>query len=171
MPIEFEMRGLSQLTARLTAMPNTVRGALKPFMVKATESLRQRVKQNIAERFKSTGRLYNSVKSEVTDSGTDVTGRVYTEGVDYAAAQEYGVTIHHPGSDKLQVFMAGRGEFVPSGGRGPLVFTHKTKPHPITIPERSYARLALVQERSNFQDGIRAMVSAAVSDGYAMAAE
>lgn len=42
-------------------------------------------------------------------------------------AHQYGVTFHHPGSSKLQVF---------TGKDGSTVFTRFTKDHDITIPAR-----------------------------------
>jgi hypothetical protein len=38
------------------------------------------------------------------------------------------------------------------------------------IPSRSYARLALVQERAGFENGIRGVVASATAD-FSMAAE
>ena len=49
------------------------------------------------------------------------------DGIVYAAIHQFGGTIQHPGSDKLQAF-----EY-----EGHMIFTHYTKPHRIRIPKRS----------------------------------
>ena len=75
--------------------------------------------------------MFNSIYNVI---GQDPDGSAFAEvGIDtaivpYAAIHQFGGTIEHPGSDKFQAFEIG----------GQWVYTHGTKPHPITIPARPY---------------------------------
>jgi phage gpG-like protein len=51
-----------------------------------------------------------------------------TARVPYAAINNFGGTIQHPGSDKFQAFDRG----------GEMIFTHGTQPHAINIPARPF---------------------------------
>ena len=53
---------------------------------------------------------------------------VYVSDVPYAAIQNFGGTIHHPGSTKFQAFQIG----------DKWVYTHGTQPHEIDIPARPF---------------------------------
>jgi len=53
---------------------------------------------------------------------------VYVSDVPYAAIQNFGGTIHHPGSTKFQAFQIG----------DKWVYTHGTPPHEIDIPARPF---------------------------------
>ena len=66
--------------------------------------------------------------------------------VPYARIHEYGGIIHHPGSDKLQAWR-GAPDASRFGERiSGMVFTRRTRPHDIPMPERSYLRSALAEE-------------------------
>lgn len=161
--IDITLIGLKELQANLGKVDPATRSRLRTFMAAFTIRLRDQVQTNIVDRFKSTGPLYQSIQSVVEEDTGSVTGRVFSQGVRYAAIQEYGGTIQHPGSNKLQVF---------PGRDGKMIFTRRTAPHAINIPERSYARLALVQLRAPFENGIREVVSSAIGDAHLnMAAE
>lgn len=176
-PISFELRGLVELDAYLAGMPPTLRDKLRPFMAAFTLRLRDQVKANIADRFKSTGPLYQSVQSEMEETVGSISGRVYTDGVAYAAAQEYGArTPAHtivPINAQALAFMSPFGlGFSSGGGANALIFAKKVNHPGSVIPERSYARLALAQLRAPFKDGIRAVVDEAMGTGaFAMAAQ
>lgn len=63
-----------------------------------------------------------------TSSGAEYGSRVV-----YAAIHEFGGTIKHPGSTKMQAFQIG----------GHKVVAHGTKPHDIPIPKRPYLAPAI----------------------------
>ena len=75
------------------------------------------------------GILMNSV--QISSQGPTFIEWEMGAGLPYARIQQEGGTIHHPGSDKLQVF--------PIAGK--LVFTQHTRAHEITIPTRRYFRI------------------------------
>jgi hypothetical protein len=81
----------------------------------------------------------DQVKASVVKPGESWTGalKAGSPAVKYAAIQEEGGTIQHPGSEgKLQVFQKD----------GNTVFTMKTKPHAITIPGLHYLSGSIEQE-------------------------
>ncbi len=88
---------------------------------------------------KRSGKLYDSIKQQMVENTTSLFARVYSDGVVYAAIHEYGGTIKHPGSDKFQAW---------TDGYGGWIYAHKTKPHLIPMPERSYLRSTLEEMRS-----------------------
>jgi hypothetical protein len=174
--ISIELVGLKQLKARLGAMSPAVQNRLRVFMARFTNEVRDQVKANIAERFKSTGPLYQGVRSEQIEERDSITGRVYVEGVPYAAIQEYGgVTPPHvieAVNGKALAFMSPASLGLSSGGGSNALVMVKKVNHPGSrIPERTYARLALVQMRGGFEDGIREVVSDGLDDAFSLAAE
>lgn len=175
-PIRAELIGLKRLEARLGRLEPSALDKLRIFMARFTIALSDRVKQNIVDRFRSTGPLYQSVRSQQIEDRSGITGRVYTDGVAYAAAQEYGArTPPHvilPKNGTVLAFLApGSLGLSSGGGASALVFAKRVNHPGSTIPERSYARLALVQMRGDFQGGIREVVSEAISEAFAIAAE
>lgn len=64
----------------------------------------------------------------ISDVGNDHVDVEWGRGLPYAAIHQFGGTINHPGSDKLQVFQID----------GHTIFTHKTRAHKIDIPARPY---------------------------------
>lgn len=176
--VNFQVVGLTESQARFSSLPAAVRTRLRAFMASETLNLRNLVRSNIAQYFRSTGPLYQSVRSDTLENTDGITGRVYTEGVPYARIQEQGGTVQIPEISpvraKALAFMAGGKLGFSSGGgeSGGVVFAMKTKAHPVTIPEHPYAREALAYERVPFRNGIRALVQDAIGDvGMQMAAE
>lgn len=132
----------SKIMLRFEKIPVAVRTAIRGETISLTQALAARVRENLSGRVlnKRTGALYNSIRSEMVENADTVYGRVYSDGsVKYARIHEYGGTINHPGSDKFQAWQNG----------GAWVYTHKTRPHLIPIPQRSYMRSALEEMRDN----------------------
>jgi len=156
---------LKSINAQLDSLAPGARGRLRGFMAGFTIRLREQVKTNIIARFASQGPLYQAVQSEVIEDGQGITGRVFIDDVVYAAAQEYGAWIppHEivPRVASVLAFQAG----------GRTVFAKRVQFPGAYLPERSYARLALVQLRKPFEGGIREVVNGAVDDALALAAE
>lgn len=65
----------------------------------------------------------------------------------YAAIQEFGGTINHPGGTPYFPGSDGKARFVSNSGYGAFHTLPKTKPHKITLPERPYMRPAAKKER------------------------
>jgi hypothetical protein len=166
--IDIKLQGLKQLYARLDRMPPAVQDQLRIFMARFTIQLRGMVQLKIAERFKSIGPLFRSMRSEMTEEIGSVTGRVYSEGVIYAAIQEYGgKTPPHlilPVNGKALAFlMPGRLGFS-SGAIESALTIVKAVNHPGSlIPERSYARATLFDQRDAFAAGMRGAVAAGLA--------
>ncbi len=165
--LSVKLVGLSNLAARLDKITPEVTDRLRIFMARSTIGLSEQVQANILERFKSSGPLFKSVRSELTETPGSFTGRVYTQDVVYAAIQERGgKTAPHviePVNGKALAFMMpGRLGFS-SGNVSNVLTAVKKVNHPgSNIPERSYARLALVQQRKPFESGIRQVVAQGV---------
>jgi phage gpG-like protein len=177
MSVSVEVRGVTELAGRFEKLPEATRNNLRVFMARFTLQLRDQVKANIADRFKSTGPLYQGVQSQLEEDTAGISGRVLVEAVPYAAIQEYGgqTSPHEIAPVKAQAlaFMAsGKLGFSSGGGTNALVFAKHVNHPGSRIPERSYARLALTQMRGAFDDGIRAATADAVAQaGFAVAAE
>lgn len=173
--ISTRLVGLTQLSARLDAMAPAVQGRLRIFFAAFTIRLRDQVKANILSRFHSAGPLYQGVQSEMTETSGVIEGSAFIDTVPYATIQEYGgrTPAHEilPKNASVLAFMAGPAGFSTGGGARGLIFAKKVNHPGSNIPERSYARLALVQLRSDFEGGIRGVVDEAVSASYAVAAE
>ena len=75
------------------------------------------------------GNLFENIQLEYDDKHASVF--IDTERVPYAAINNFGGVIKHPGSKKFQVFQVG----------GEIVFTHGTEPHDINIPQRMFMLL------------------------------
>lgn len=93
---------------------------------------------------KITGNLQQSIQQNVIEGATEIRGEVFSAGdVKYAGIHEFGGVIHHPGSDKFQAFQ---------GKSGGMVFTNKTAAHLIPMPERSFMRSSLAENKIHIQD-------------------
>lgn len=176
--ITVQLVGLSNLQAKLDQITPAIQDNLRVFMARFNLRLRDQVKANIAERFKSEGPLYQGVQAEQTETTAGITGRVWIDGktVPYAAIQEYGGKtpphVIEPVNATVLAFMSpGSLGLSSGGGENGLVFAKRVNHPGSNIPERSYARLALVQLRGDFEDGIRATVDEAIGQNFAIAAE
>ncbi len=165
--IGIELVGLTQLAARLDRMDPAVQNRLRVFLSDFGIRVREQVKANIVTNFHgSTGPLYQSVQGpEHTEQTGSITERVYTQGVPYAAIQEYG------GTTPPHVILPKNGKVLAFEGRNGMVFARRVNHPGSRIPEQSYARLALTQLLSQFEGGIRQVVSDGVGDAFAVAAE
>lgn len=173
--IGFQLVGLKQLQARFDRITPVMQDHLRVFMARFNLLLRDQVKANILERFHSAGPLYQGVKAEQIEEPGSITGRVYVDDVPYAAIQERGGRtpphVIEPVNANVLAFMMPARLGFSGGGSSALVFAKKVNHPGSLIPERSYARLALVQMRTPFENGIRATVSEALAENFAVAAE
>lgn len=78
--------------ARLDAMPQKLRAAILKKTYALAEKLKSKAQQNLTNRILNirTGKLVRSIFEQVTNSGSEVSGRVYSSGLPYAAIQEFG---------------------------------------------------------------------------------
>ena len=94
--MEIEVTGIDTISAKVNSLSDDIRKKLRTTIDDVIQLLETRVvdnKLNGGALNRRSGRLYRSVKSEVNDTSTSITGRVYTSGVPYARIHEYGGTI------------------------------------------------------------------------------
>jgi phage gpG-like protein len=137
----FELRGYRELIGRLEGEARTIGARTRKGLRDAGQIVLRQAQENAngAVLNRRSGRLYSALKTVQEEmagnSISQLVGLSLAE-VPYGAIHEYGGVIHHPGSEKFQVFEAD----------GTMVFTHGTRPHDIPIPERSYLRSALMEQ-------------------------
>jgi hypothetical protein len=81
-----------EITARLSNMPDKLRAAFLKKTYALAEKLKSKVQQNLTNKLLHirTGKLVRSIFQQVTNSTNEVSGRVYSSGLPYAAIQEFG---------------------------------------------------------------------------------
>lgn len=90
-----------------------------------------------------TGVLANNIEAAVTG----MLKVEVTSNAPYAAIQEFGGTIKHPGGTPYFIGGDGKPRFVSNQGQGAFHNLPKTNPHDITLPERPYMRPAAAKAR------------------------
>lgn len=172
--IDIELVGTEQVKARFEALPLVVMQALANTVKSQARELAnyvrtQKLQGQVLQHRK--GALLRSIQSADSVSGTTVEGRVFSAGdVKYAAIHEYGGVIHHPGGtpyyikDKggLAVFISLKANAEKHGGLLPV-----TKPHDITMPQRSFLRSSLADNKEAIMQGIRDAALKAAREGAA----
>lgn len=168
MDMTFEMLGVSRLVANIkTAAPSAALTGLRAKMVELVAELVVAVKSNLSGTVLKAGtppRLRNSIMGEVTSGAASVLGRVWSQGVPYAGIQEFGgKTSPHDIAPVNASVLAFRpsvgplttGAFPIYGGynrRGlqsaDMVYALVVHHPGSNIPERSYMRRALAQNRA-----------------------
>jgi hypothetical protein len=163
--LKIELLGLSQLKVSFEKMPVVVQDRLRIFIARFTLMVRDQVKINIRERFHVVQGIFpDAVQSEQTETVGTVQGRVYIDTLPWAAIQEYGGTtpphtILPVNANVLAFMMPGRLGFSGGPKSNALAFAKQVNHPGADIPERTYMRLALVQTRAPFENGIREVVS------------
>ena len=157
--ITVEAKGLDTLMAKLKILPSAFRSELNKALMVQADMLVSHIKAD-----KLSGQVLNvgtTAHPHLRDSifqkniQNDSSGVVYKVAsggnIPYAAIHEYGGVINHPGSDKFQAW----------NGPNGMVFTHGTKPHSIPMPERSYMRSALADNKASIIAAIQGSLKGA----------
>jgi len=132
----------------LAAMPERIRLALSNKANVLAAALRDKVQQKLSGGMLNakSGALARSVIASVDDASTNVTARVATSGVKYAAIHEFGGTIppHELMPDKARAlaFLAG----------GKQAFAARVNLPAVTMPERSYLRSSLAEMAAEIRE-------------------
>jgi phage gpG-like protein len=107
-----------QIMARLSVMPDKLRAAFLKKTYSLAEKLKSKVQQNLTNKLLNirTGKLVRSIFQQVTNSTNEVSGRVYSSGLPYAAIQEYG------GQTKAHIIEAVNGKALMFNMGGKQVF-------------------------------------------------
>lgn len=153
MNIDGQIKGESQVIARVNRIVPNVRNALVRRVQSIVIALQAHV---VGDKLSGqvlnvrSGRLRRSVNQAVTTTDTTVTGIVSTP-VEYAAAHEYGfqgvVTVKE---HLRQVTMAWGKPLTP-----PVTATVRSHPMKMNLPEKSFLRSALADQREDILRGIR----------------
>jgi HK97 gp10 family phage protein len=149
--LNIQVVGDRELIARFDAMPTKIRSALLRKVTALALMLEAKVKdEKLSGQVLNvrSGALRRSIFNEVTDTATEVTGKVASSGdVKYAGIHEFGGTINIPeitAKGKALAFMMG----------GKQVFFKKVAAHTITMPERSFMRSSLKDMEGQIREGL-----------------
>lgn len=138
--------------------PAAVHDAIVQKMYAAVAAIEAKTKENLSGPVLKvrTGRLRASIKSDVQDQGTAVTGTVGSYGVPYARIQEFGGTtgphVILPVKAQVLAFMIG----------GKQVFARRVNHPGSKIPERSYLRSAFAERLSGIVAEFESVVTEAM---------
>lgn len=156
MNIVIEVKGDTVVIGRLVSLPGVVHRALLKKIHELTQGLRNRVLEKLSGEVLNvrSGRLRRSIQSRVEDADSNITGTVFqTADVPYGRIHEYGGTIHIP-------------EVVPVKAKalrfsvgGKDIFAMRAKAHDVHIPERSFLRSSLKEQREEIIAGLKAAVT------------
>lgn len=155
MRVTAELVGDRQLVAKLEAMSDRVRQELLKAVSEQALLLEKHVKDDKLEGQvlkHKTGKLWQSIQSEVDDGADSVYGRVFSAGdIKYAALHEYGEDVRAHTRLLTQVF-----------GR-PLKFPVYATVKEFKMPERSFMRTALADREGEIVASLTAAVDRGVS--------
>lgn len=169
MLITLRMEGQREVAARLGALPEKVRAALRKRIISLTLRLQTKVKRDHLSGPTGThslsvgtntkghtgGQLRASVFQRLdSDSAAEVVGAVgFSADVPYAAIHEFGGTINVP----EMVPVKARALHWIGGGKD--VFAMRTKAHTVTMPERAPLRTAFREMRGEIVSGLKEAVA------------
>ena len=150
-----EVDGASQFAARLEAMPEAIRAALAPKIDALKDRLVEKIKSDKLGgqvlRARS-GALQASIEASVEDAGASI----FSSGVKYALAQEYGFDGDETVAAHVRVIRQAFGKAIAPKA----VFVRAFSRH-MNLPEHSFMRSAL----DEMQDEIAQALREAVSEG------
>ncbi|MGB8422184.1 hypothetical protein [Paraburkholderia sp.] len=151
-----EVTGSSQVVERIRRITPNVRAALQERVQRLTIQLQIHV---VRDKLQGqvlnvkTGRLQRSISQAVTSDATSVTGIVSTA-VKYAAAHEYGFTGTVNVKEHLRTITQAFGKEL----KEPVTSTVRAHDMKMNLPERSFLRSALADQRADIVAGIQQAV-------------
>lgn len=136
MSIIIKLEGMEELIQQLRTLPLSIQQAVFQKMEKLAQDISDRIKQKLSGEVLNikSGALRNSIYARVYQSQGKMTLSFGSRGdVPYAATQEYGLNVQHPGViDKGHVLAYLTG--------GTKRFARSIAAHVIPMPERSFLR-------------------------------
>lgn len=156
MKLSGEVIGSSQVIERLKQITPKVRTALQERVQRLTIQLQIHV---VRDKLQGqvlnvrTGRLQRSINQAVTSDATSVTGIVSTA-VKYARPHEYGFSGTVNVKEHLRTVTQAFGKEL----KEPVTSTVKAHTMKMNLPERSFLRSALADQRGEIVEGIRQAV-------------
>lgn len=150
LPSDIIVLGVDETVARFGRMGKAAHDAIYAKVYALALAVENKAKKKVSGEVLNvrTGQLRSNIQSDVQEGEEGILGRVYvTRNVPYAAIHEFGGKINHPGGTAYWLDpKVGMMRFVRNDN--PLADTLKrTRPHPIPMPERSYMRTSLAEER------------------------
>ncbi|MGA8170014.1 MAG: hypothetical protein WB816_04150 [Methylocystis sp.] len=152
---DVDIEGARELAARFDAMPAAIRAALKDKIADLSERLVEKIKNDKlgGEVLRArSGALQASIEASVDDAGASV----FSAGVKYAAAQEYGFDGDETVSAHAREIREAFGKAIAPK----TIFVRAFSRH-MNLPERGFMRSAL----DEMQDEIAQALGDAVSEG------
>ena len=154
------LEGGEALTARLNGLPDKVHTALLAKIGQLTLMLENYVKtQKLSGQVLNvrSGDLRRSINSDVRDAASLIVGRVFSAGdVKYARIHEYG------GQTRAHIIEAVNGKALHFVVGGKDVFVKRINHPGSKMPERSFLRSSLAENRDAIEQGIRDAVDGAI---------
>ena len=149
--VEVEDRAV---VARLNAMPQKLHAALLKKTYFLAEKLKSKVQQNLTNRILNirTGKLVRSIFQHVSDSPHEVSGRVYSSGLPYAAIQEFG------GQTRAHIIEATKAKALAFTVGGKQVFAARVNHPGSKIPASRYMGQAFDEMKSEIRSGFEEAV-------------
>ncbi len=144
--------GNSELQAKFASLSDS----LRVIVLAKSEMLVQKLADKIRDEKLNgqvlnsrSGKLRNSIESDVEESGSMINASVYVAGdVPYAAIQEYG------GTTKAHIIEALSAKALAFGWQGKSVFFKRVNHPGSVIPERSYLRSSLEEMQADIVSGM-----------------
>jgi hypothetical protein len=175
--LDVKILGLTKLQASFDQITPVLQDQLRVFMARFGLMVRDRVRQNILERFKVvTGEFPSAVQVEQTETVQQVQSRIFIDTLPWAAIQERGGktpphTIEVRAANALAWLSPSHLGLSGGPKSSAYAFAMKVNHPGSNIPERTYMRLALVQMRQPFEGGIRELVDRSIDQTFGVAAE
>ena len=143
------------IMARLSSMPDRLRAAFLKKTYALAEKLKSKVQQNLTNRILQirTGKLVRSIFEQVTNSANEVSGRVYSSGLPYAAIQEFG------GQTKAHIIEAKNGKALMFNMGGKQVFFRRVNHPGSHIPAHRYMGQAFDAMKPEIESGYEQAVN------------
>lgn len=136
-----------------------IRSNLRSTSVGLTRMLASRVRENLSGKVlrARSGRLRGAVRSQLIETKDTIGGRVYVQGVPYAAIHEFG------GRTKPHEIAARHSASLAFVWKGEMRFFKKVNHPGSRIPERSYMRSALEDMRDEIKASYEDVIEASKS--------
>lgn len=162
--LDIEVLNKEVVEERLSSLTPHVRQRLRSVIGTKMIDLREGVKGKVSTLFNrgtssrpGSGRLLASIGGEMSESVTDVSATVFSRGVPYARIHEYG------GQTRAHTILPRNASVLAFMGRdGKMVFARKVNHPGSNIPERSFMRSTLAEQRLEIIGAIRSAVAGEV---------
>lgn len=162
MELRFELRGTNELIAWLGRAADGAPSRAGKIVAEFTDRIRQAAYQKLNGPVlaRKTGNLQDHLGSTVTSNESGATGTVGVSGVAYARIQEYGGRtsphVIRPKNASVLAFLSPGKIGISKGGESAMIFARVVNHPGSKMPERSYLRSSLAENRSDFIDALRA---------------